>query len=211
MSQIKFEYFSERGPRSCNEDYIAYDVEKRIFVICDGMGGHDHGDMASKTVAETIVRIWHHDVMSVCSGASEALNSCSQQMAVKEMGTTMALAGFVDNQLMLAHCGDSRSYHIRDGKIIYQSVDHVALTYIGNPIITHAFFANSSRYKPDIYTTDIHHGDIIFMCTDGVFGNGKWSKLKDLLTSTTVNIERIKSMAQEDAFDNYSGILLTIE
>lgn len=211
MTKINVEFFSERGPRNNNQDYIAYNAEKPIFVICDGMGGHEHGDEASKTVAETIVRIWQSDVMSVCAEVSLALDSCSKQKEAKEMGTTMALASIVEDQLILAHCGDSRIYHIRDRKIIYQSVDHVALTDIGKPIITRAFFADSNRYTPDIYTSDFQSGDIIFMCTDGVYGNGKWSKLRDLLTSKSVNIELIKNIAQEDAFDNYSGILLTIE
>lgn len=211
MTRIKFEYFSEKGPRNGNDDYIAYDAEKQIFVICDGMGGHEHGDVASKTVADTIVRIWRPDVMAVCNETALALDSCSKHMGVKEMGTTMALAAVADNQLILAHCGDSRIYHIRDNKIIYQSVDHVALTDIGNPIITRAFFTNSSRFMPDIHTSNIRAGDKIFMCTDGVYGNGKWSKLKELLTLPQVDVKQIKQMAEIDAFDNYSGILLTIE
>lgn len=211
MTKIKVEYFSETGPRNGNEDYIAYDVAKQIFVICDSMGGHEHGDVASKTVADTIVRIWRPDVMAVCNETALALDSCSKQMGVKEMGTTMALAGIADNQIILAHCGDSHIYHIRNNKIIYQSVDHVALTDIGNPIITRAFFANSSRFTPDVHYSDILPGDKIFMCTDGVYGNGKWSKLKELLTLPQVNIRQIKQMAEIDAFDNYSGILLTID
>lgn len=211
MVKIKVEYFSERGSRAYNEDYIAYDAEKSIFVICDGMGGHEHGELASKTVAETIVRTWNPDIMSVCKDASVALDSCARQMGLTEMGTTMALAGIVDNQLILAHCGDSRIYLIRDMTVIHQSVDHVALTDMGDPIITRAFFTNSNRFIPEIHTIDFHYGDRIFMCTDGVYGNGKWSKLMELLTLPQVNINNIKKMAGIDTFDNYSGILITIE
>lgn len=210
-SQIRFEYFSECGPRSCNEDYVAFDKEKSIFVLCDGMGGHDGGAIASKVIADTIVATWHGDVSAACHEASAALNHCSQIDKIAEMGTTMAMASLQNDKLVLAHCGDSRIYHIRGGRIKYQSVDHVALTDIGNPIITRAFFTNSSRFTPDIHSTEIQSGDIIFMCSDGVYGNGKWSNLKDLLVSSKVDIKQIMEMASKDAFDNYSGIMITVE
>lgn len=71
------------------------------------------------------------------------------------MGTTMAMLAIEANKAILAHCGDSRIYMIRDDQIIYQSTDHVALTPEGWPIITRAFFTGRNNYKPDIKAINV--------------------------------------------------------
>lgn len=62
--------FSQNGPRDKNEDFIIVDEPKFVFVVCDGMGGHDGGEIASKTVAETIVNHWSNDMDEVCQNAA---------------------------------------------------------------------------------------------------------------------------------------------
>lgn len=54
----QFNYFCETGPREKNEDIIAMGgyEGKRVFVVCDGMGGHDSGEIASETIAGAIIR-----------------------------------------------------------------------------------------------------------------------------------------------------------
>lgn len=60
--KIYYESFSECGPRKNNEDYIAVrqmpEQNRSVFVLCDGMGGHDCGEVASKLVAEHICDYW---------------------------------------------------------------------------------------------------------------------------------------------------------
>lgn len=180
--KLIFSKFSECGPRDKNEDYIKCDYEgdRGIFVLCDGMGGHDNGEVASRLVADTIVQSFlkndqiislQERVISSCANAKSELDNFT------DMGTTLAIVAIKDNLAVFAHSGDSRIYHIRNGRIIYQSVDHIAISPSGNPVITRAFYPKTVNYKPDIETSTIEKNDKILICSDGVFGDGKWSDL----------------------------------
>lgn len=219
--KIYYDSFSECGPRRKNEDYIAVQEMpaqgRSVFVLCDGMGGHQLGEVASRFVAEHICDYWSRNpkrtdcekkILDACQETKIAYDNKSRV----EMGTTMAMAAIEGNKALLAHCGDSRIYVIRDRKIIYQSTDHVALTPEGWPIITRAFFTGLSSYTPDIKEIEVRVGDMILICSDGVYGNGKWSALKEALIDNPDNetLARIKSVAERNAHDNYSAILIKI-
>lgn len=212
---IRFTTFSECGPRDKNEDYIKCECEGDcgIFVLCDGMGGHDNGEVASRLVAETIVYSFQKNaqtlslqerVISSCENAKSEIDNC------KDMGTTVALVAIKDNFAVLAHSGDSRIYQIRNGRIIYQSVDHIAISPSGNSVITRAFYPKTVNYKPDIGTATIEKNDKILICSDGVFGNGKWSALNDVLRAENFTINDVYEVATHKAHDNYSAILIEV-
>lgn len=220
--KIYYGGFSECGPRRNNEDHIAFrempEQNRSVFVLCDGMGGHDCGEEASKLVAEHICDYWvknpkrkdsEKKVIDACDETMIAYNNKSRM----EMGTTMAMVAIEGSKATLAHCGDSRIYVIRDHRIIYQSVDHVALTPEGWPIITRAFFTGRNNYKPDIKEMEVHIGDMILICSDGVYGNGKWDKIQDVFTgedSWVYPLSDIKDIAADNAHDNYTAILIRV-
>ncbi len=213
--------FSDCGPRRKNEDYIAVrempEQGRSVFVLCDGMGGHNLGDVASKFVAEHICDYWTKNPERRDSG-KKITDACDETMIAYnnksrvEMGTTMAMAAIEGNKALLAHCGDSRICVIRNHEIIYQSTEHVALTPEGWPIITRAFFTGRDSYTPDIKEIEVEIGDMIFICSDGVYGNGKWSALKDALLEEhcVYQLSGAEEVAKEKAHDNYSAILIRI-
>lgn len=219
MMKVYYETFSECGPRWTNEDYVKV-VERPktgrfMAVLCDGMGGHRNGDVASKLVAEHICIYWQCDqsqddsaikINSACEEAMTALNAKSSG----EMGTTMAMVCINDDEALFAHCGDSRIYHIRCNKIIYRSADHIGTTPEGWPVIERAFYTNTDTYLPEIVEADLLPDDYIFICSDGVYGERKEKSLEEILCSGNCTVDSIKNLASSPAHDNYSGILIKI-
>lgn len=111
----------------------------RLFILCDGMGGHDAGEVASATVcaamgdyllAHTSPDEFSQDVLQAAlTAACDALDQ-HDTGAAKKMGTTMTLLKLHRGGATLAHIGDSRIYHIRPGRtaadtqILFQTRDH---------------------------------------------------------------------------------------
>lgn len=113
----------------------------RTFILCDGMGGHDAGEVASATVCETMGRVLTSKdygqedgfTLKLFNDALEATLRALDEKdtnSVKKMGTTMAMLMLHDKGAFIAHIGDSRVYHIRPGKsgkdteILHQTSDH---------------------------------------------------------------------------------------
>ena len=134
---------SEIGRRGRQEDTLCptlgeLNASGRVFVVCDGLGGHDHGDVASATVANALYEkmnealsdgiIRGRDITEAVKFAHARLNETAQRFGTtsKPMGTTMAMIVFGDNGVVAAHIGDSRIYHISkaEDKVLYRSRDH---------------------------------------------------------------------------------------
>ena len=134
--------FSEIGRKDNQEDFLYpqhADTATRVFIMCDGMGGHDNGEVASRTAATALgeylssCRKVDLDVFDTgLSLAYDALDGIDTNSA-KKPGTTMTCLCLNDDSYLVAHIGDSRIYHIRPslfnkstkrGGILYQSSDH---------------------------------------------------------------------------------------
>ena len=193
----------ELGRRQNQEDALfpplgqATDAD-RLFLVCDGMGGHDHGEVASQTVAETIGRFLSDRLPAEAplpdSLLADAIAEAYNQLEVrdnpadlKKMGTTLTLLCLHRGGATMAHIGDSRIYHLRpaEHRILYQSRDHSLVmdlylsgeltrdemdTYEGKNIITRAMQPTQERRcRPDIvHTTDLQPGDYFLLCSDGI-------------------------------------------
>ena len=131
----------EIGQRTNQEDAIAQ-WENHLFVLCDGMGGHEHGEVASQTVCQAIVNWCNVRALEPLSEAQveDAIYYAYARLDEKDkgelrkMGTTLTLLYIGSTGVLAAHIGDSRIYHIRpksshtgEGQgeaVLYQSRDH---------------------------------------------------------------------------------------
>ena len=133
---------NEIGKRQNNEDNIfppkdTATANQHFFLVCDGMGGHENGEVASSTVCESFANKlknikpedFNKEVFeNTLSYAYEELDKKDTGEG-KKMGTTLTFLYLNKKQAFMAHIGDSRVYHLRKNKngkveIIYKSSDH---------------------------------------------------------------------------------------
>lgn len=143
--KIKAYSLQELGQRANQEDSLFPALGKstsddRLFVLCDGMGGHEKGEIASATVCETISRVilstWHPDEALSDELFQQALSSAFDALDVKDngeerkMGTTLTFLCLHAKGATVAHIGDSRIYQLRPAsnnfpaQIVFRTQDH---------------------------------------------------------------------------------------
>ena len=136
----------ELGQRKRQEDSIypqhnGTTADDRLFIVCDGMGGHSGGNIASAAVCEAMSTTLNticsepegpfseDDLRTALSAAYDSLDA-KDDGSEKKMGTTMTLLKFHEAGCTIAHIGDSRVYHVRPGadaastEILFQTQDH---------------------------------------------------------------------------------------
>lgn len=143
--KIKAYNLQELGQRTNQEDSLFPALGKstsddRLFVLCDGMGGHEKGEVASATVCATLSRVilsaWHPgEVLSdelflqALSAAYDALDA-KDNGEERKMGTTLTFLCLHANGATVAHIGDSRIYQLRpaskntSARIVFRTQDH---------------------------------------------------------------------------------------
>ena len=125
--------------RSANEDSIGYSHSDdnngngTIFVVCDGMGGHIGGTIASKTAVERIIEYFKKDYYdNPFVALNNAITFANEQIYLKTktepslsgMGTTCTILLCRDDKFYIAHVGDSRGYIYESNKIYRLTKDH---------------------------------------------------------------------------------------
>ena len=185
--------------RSNNEDSVATDDGVQLAVLADGMGGYNAGEVASN-MATSFIRSelgrWLREAstqasdaevrraMDICvDNANRAIyNAANSNPQYAGMGTTLVVAVFRDNQVLLGHVGDSRCYRLREGRLQQITRDHSLLQeQIDAGLITPeqaAFSANKNLVTRAVgvedtvlletHQHDIMVGDIFLLCSDGL-------------------------------------------
>ena len=223
--KCKYTIFSECGQRRNNQDYwqiVEQTAEDRtLFVVCDGMGGHSMGEVASEAVGKAVCDFWSKNihrkdtlekVEEACRYAFLALNKRADELRRVEMGTTLVLASVESNQVTIAHCGDSRCYLLRPGEgTIYRTKDHVGLSF-GWEVVTNCFFSyREEAAVSEVRQFELQQGDRLFLCTDGVYKATSpeilEARLQDDKTLEDV-VDVLTFLCEKNSDDNYTGILL---
>ena len=226
----------ELGKRANQEDSI-YPIEgkatenDRLFLLCDGMGGHEHGEVASQSICKSLSSfLLQHAVASegledkllsdALAYAYEELDKLAIAGDSRQMGTTLTLLYFHSNGCTVAHIGDSRIYHLRPSShtILYKSRDHSLVydlyqtgeltyeemkTFPQKNVITRAMIAGDRNHpKPDvIHISDIQPGDYFYICSDGMLEQMEDEELLDVF-SANVRDEEKRQMLISETSDN---------
>ena len=201
--------------RSMNQDYIYASPEKvgflpDLFLVADGMGGHNAGDYASSHAVQTLVDEIQKDAdfnpikvirHAIETANTEILESARRDEALRGMGTTMVVATIVGHYLYVANVGDSRLYIIQ-GKIRQVTKDHSlveemirigeikreeARNHPDKNIITRALGAEKT-IDVDFFDMRLEPGSTILMCSDGLSNMVEDKKMEEIILNSDEDI-----------------------
>jgi len=190
---------SRQGGRKNNEDRISYCYSRDalLMVVADGMGGHHYGEVASQIAVQTLAEAFQREAKSILpdpfrflqrsmTNAHSAILDYASRHRLPDTPRTTCVACIVqDNIAYWAHAGDSRLFLMREGKVIAQTKDHSRIRLmVEEGLISEAQAAEhpdrnkiysclGSPHAPEIEfsrKTPLEKGDIILICTDGLWG-----------------------------------------
>lgn len=184
--------------RSHNEDKFILLSEFNVFVVADGMGGHQSGEVASRMAASNIAGYFRSKDSGRRRTIGERLRSAvaeanakiyaraDDSRAHRGMGTTVVAAAYSDpdTTLYVAHAGDSRCYRIRGAEMAQLTRDHSLLadallekpeltesdlSFLPKNVITRALGIGPT-VDVDLAAFVVQQGDVFLLCSDGLHG-----------------------------------------
>jgi serine/threonine protein phosphatase PrpC len=223
---------SRKGGRQKNEDRMGYCYTRSsgLFALADGMGGHPEGEVAAQMALQTLSALFQRDAKptlkdplrflqeAVLAGHHQLLHYATERGLMDTPRTTVVACVLQGQSVYWAHCGDSRLYLVRDGKLVTRTRDHSytelqgALAQSGQPIPLDAqrfnrnvlFTCLGSPGKPVVDTagpTVLQSGDRLMLCSDGLWGAVADEAIVDTLARHTVSdaVPELAEMALRSA------------
>ena len=223
--------------RKMNQDYVFVSESPvgnlpNLFVVADGMGGHNAGDYASSHAVQTLVdeiredkdfnpiKIIRH---AIETANTEILNQAQNNESLKGMGTTIVAATIVGHYAYVANVGDSRLYVVQD-QIHQVTKDHSlvqemvrlggikqedAKNHPDKNIITRAIGAKE-QVEVDFYEYRLKKGDIVLMCTDGLSNMVEDTEILHIVKGSRDIVEAVEGLinkANENGGKDNIGIV----
>jgi len=226
--------------RKINQDYVytretAIGNLPNVFIVADGMGGHNAGDYASKVTVETMVeeieKSFEKNPVLIFEKAIETANERIRRKAREEadyegMGTTVVVATCLGKYLQIANVGDSRLYIVNKKEIKQITRDHSlvaemvrmgglakeeARNHPDKNIITRAVGAGKT-VEPDFFTVELEEGDVVLMCSDGLTNMLEDEEIRMIVSGTRDVAEKASMLVdaanENGGRDNISVILI---
>ncbi|MBM4389536.1 MAG: Stp1/IreP family PP2C-type Ser/Thr phosphatase [Deltaproteobacteria bacterium] len=199
--------------RALNEDnwgWARLGAGVELFVVADGMGGHDCGEVASRLAVETLIQVARQridvtprpgvdEIETILDQAFQAANNTIKGNAEargNDMGTTLVACMVIDDSVALcANVGDSRGYLIRNGTLHQVTRDH---SLVARMVEQNRLTADEARNHPhsnillrtvgternvdiDIFRVDLEPNDRILLCSDGLWGEVEDEEMEQVL------------------------------
>ena len=225
--------------RKMNQDFV-YTSQRpvgslpNLFIVADGMGGHNAGDFASKAAVETMVNeisaSQEKDPERILESAIKAANGRIRKKAgenpeLEGMGTTVVAAVCLEGRLEVANVGDSRLYIVnsdirqitRDHSLVEETVRmggiprEEARNHPDKNIITRAVGA-AEMVEPDFFSVPYEKGDIVLLCSDGLTNMLEDEEIRMIISGARDIVEMaqelVKAANERGGRDNISVILV---
>lgn len=237
---LQYAMLTNSGGRQLNEDSANCFVNGTMgcFVVCDGLGGHGMGDVASALVTNTFGQLFAQTTNPECflpqafTLAQELLQEKqAEQGAKNKMKTTAVALVTTQTTAYIGHIGDSRLYLFRKNKAYFRTVDHSLPQTLAftkqieeSQIRNHAqrnqlLRAMGMEWERPMYELlaplPIENGDAFLLCSDGFWELIEESTMEMLLKKSSTPEEWLQSMQQvveengkEKNMDNYTAIAL---
>ena len=187
---------SAQGKRSNNEDTFVADLGEHVFLVADGMGGQDHGELASGLAKQIIPKVVRHSLAAHLDGTAavrRALTEAHQAIleagkendSGRKMGTTAVLAVRQQDQVWVAGVGDSPAYLVRGDTVEQLTIDHTVADALARSGTITPDQAKKSPWRNILYRflgcqemtdeADVHPftpqaGDRLVLASDGLSG-----------------------------------------
>lgn len=220
--------------RDHNEDTYGVSNDKQLYLVADGMGGHDHGEIACALARDTILHFVEKGSslqQAILNANHEIITNSMERGGDLPMGTTVVLVKIDDDGYQYAWVGDSRIYHYRDNNMQAVTTDHSyvqelveqdlitldqARTHPHRNVVTQALgVTDNSEIKVSTGEGKLKPGDKLLLCSDGLTEEVKDQTICDVLakdihpqeTCDQLIIEALKSGGS----DNITVIVLECE
>ncbi|HMJ25837.1 MAG TPA: PP2C family serine/threonine-protein phosphatase [Pyrinomonadaceae bacterium] len=241
--KINVASISDRGlseKRPMNEDSFLADAGRGIFVVADGVGGADAGEVASQKAVDVLNEAFREtvaageDIEDRMELAIQRANSAIHQMAAEHprfsmMATTVVALHLDGSRATIGHVGDSRLYRVSpEGQLLRETDDHSiveeevragrmtpeqAANHPSKNVISRALGAEPS-VEVDMKTIEVGEGNSFLLCTDGITRHLPDKELRDLMLSGRPVKEICTEMKdrcyQRGAEDNLTAVIVQI-
>ncbi len=234
---------SDKGKlRKANEDFFACQKikgDEYLFVVADGMGGHQAGDVASKLGTETFIRRYNElreantpipEALreSISTANEEILEKATADLKKRGMGTTFSAVVLADMKAHIVHVGDSRIYITRDNEIVRLTTDHTFVEKMveegrlteeearDHPQKNILYMSLGARlsFAPELSESfNLKKGDILALCSDGLNNMVTDVQIKEYVTNHPPQkaVEKLIKLANENGgLDNITLLVILV-
>lgn len=226
--------YTDIGARQTNEDSLGIQSwnSTLLAVVADGLGGHSNGEIASRIAVDTILSKLYRQDLDEDSLAYAIIDASHSIRKNSDSGFSTAAALWIqDGHAVAAHIGDSRIYQFRNGKIIYQTLDHslVQMAVLVGKLKPDALRNHPDRNQlfrvlgdhdedPKIDSTElsVQAGDHFLLCSDGFWEHVTESDMISTASESNdpgIWLESMKTIlckTQSANQDNHTAICIII-
>lgn len=237
MSGTRLEHAAlthEGRVRANNEDAFCVRPADGLFVVADGMGGHEHGEWASAAIADTLRAIeLPADFDAANRAVAEAMHRANRiifaeaQARALQMGSTAVTLLVRDGRFAVLWVGDSRAYLYREGQLIRLTNDHTQVQEMidrglmsaadaeGHPMghVLARAMGVREEVAVDVVADEIESGDVFLLCSDGLMARVEDHEIATVLTETDADIRvarLVKLTLDRGAPDNVTVVTVGV-